>query len=240
MNRVFKLSAISAIVLFVTGSINILSAKAAAAPVGCQSYAAFFKVLESAPRTNFLIWDGLYVLQPGEKLIFTLTPGSTAKVDIGTTDFKGTYSTSQTTQLPVSINYGSLAKDEIWGVEPTSGNFFVSVKCIELTATSAAACPIFFDGRLNDCDAGETVAIYCEADGSINVLAIWMSQGYAAIVASPVEIAKVPKNPTVNTAIKSGNGATLYRLTSGELQVNRAENDTGKMYHFIFNDCPKP
>jgi hypothetical protein len=54
-----------------------------------------------------------------------------------------------------------------------------------------------------------------------------------------MKIAKVPKNPTVNTVIKSGNGATLYRLMSGELQVNRAEDGTGKMYRFVFSDCPK-
>ena len=115
------------------------------------------------------------------------------------------------------------------------GSFAVGV-----STHAGLICPVFWDGRLNNCDAGETVAIYCEADGSVKVLAIWQRQGYAAILASPDEIAKVPKNPKVNTVIKSGNGATLYRLMSGELQVNRAENDTGKMYHFIFSDCPVP
>src|SRR5258708_723505 len=72
--------------------------------------------------------------------------------------------------------------------------------------------PVFSDDRLNNNDAGQTVAVYCEADGSVKVLHIWQRQAYAAILASPDEIAKVPKNPTGNTVIKSGNGATLYRL----------------------------
>ena len=117
----------------------------------------------------------------------------------------------------------------------------IVVTNISFTAgASGFVCPMFWDGRLNDCDPGQTVAVYCLADGSVNILAIYKSMGYDAILASPSEIAAVPKHPVVNTPIKSGNGATLYRLTSGELQVNRAEDGTGKTYRFIFNDCPKP
>ena len=72
------------------------------------------------------------------------------------------------------------------------------------------------------------------------VLAIDDSKGSAAFVASPQDIAQVPAKPAVNTLIKSGNGASLYRLTTGELQVNRPEAGTGKIYKFIFAECPKP
>jgi hypothetical protein len=109
-----------------------------------------------------------------------------------------------------------------------------------LSSTAKGVCPIFTDGRLNNCDPGQTAAVYCQSNGAIEVLAIFNSKGYPAFVATPDEIAKVPAKPSVNTLIKSGNGASLYRLTSGELQVNRAEDGTGKLYRFIFLDCPKP
>ncbi len=100
---------------------------------------------------------------------------------------------------------------------------------------------LFHDGRINNNDGAETVAIYCRADGSIDILAIQPNgQGVLAFVALPSDIAQVPVRPSVNRAIKSALGATLYRLTTGELQVNRAEERTGKMYAFIFNGCPQP
>jgi hypothetical protein len=95
-------------------------------------------------------------------------------------------------------------------------------------------CPIFTDGRLNDCDAGQTAAVYCQSNGSVEVKAIYKGEGYPAFTASEDEIAKVPTHPAKNTLIKSGNGAFLYRLTSGLLQVNRAEDGTGKVYSFKF------
>jgi hypothetical protein len=106
---------------------------------------------------------------------------------------------------------------------------------------SSAPC-VNGDNRLNSvCDApAQTVAVYCEKDGSVTVYAIYASKGYLAFIASPDEIAKVPSKPVKNTLIKQNLGARLYRLTSGELQVNRAEDSTGKDYVFIFKDCPKP
>ncbi len=97
-------------------------------------------------------------------------------------------------------------------------------------------CP-FHDGRLNSCDAGQTAAVYCST-GTVNVYAVdaTTSAGRYAFSASPAEIVKVPFKPAKNTAIKSNLGATLYRLTSGELQVNRLE-PTGKMYAYIFAGC---
>jgi hypothetical protein len=240
MKRVFSLSTISVIVLLAMFSMNIASAKAAGQTVTCQSIADFFYPFRNQARTNFLTWDKLYLLQPGPQLIFTFMPGTTSTVDVRTTDFKGTYGTSEITPLPFSFNYASLRTDEIWGIVATQGNFFVSVSCVDSSAAGLGPCPIFLDGRLNDCDADETAAIYCEADGSVMVMAIWQGKGYDAFSASPDEIALVPKKPTANTAIKSGNGATLYRLMSGQLQVNRAADDTGKLYRFIFDDCAKP
>lgn len=100
-------------------------------------------------------------------------------------------------------------------------------------------CPIYLDGRLNNCDIGENAAIYCTPNGSVEVWAIYNSDGFWAFTASPTEIAAVPKKPATNTLIKQGLGARLYRLTSGQLQLSRA-TDKGRDYSFVFGDCAKP
>ncbi len=99
----------------------------------------------------------------------------------------------------------------------------------------------FDDGRLNFADAFETSAIYCLGDGSVRVRVPGTPFWYIAFTASPAEIAKVPKHPTTNTLIKSGLGARLYRLMSGELQVNSGHpNGSTSDYVFIFKDCALP
>jgi len=97
---------------------------------------------------------------------------------------------------------------------------------------------VFTDGRLDSNYAGQTVALYC-INSTLYVYAIdpVTSAGKLAFTATPAEIAKFPTTPAMNTAIKSAMGATLYRLTTGELQVNRNET-TGKFYAFIFKGCP--
>lgn len=78
-------------------------------------------------------------------------------------------------------------------------------------------------------------------DGSVRVYAPNGEQWYIAFTASPADIDKVPKHPTVNILIKQGMGARLYRLMSGELQVNSTHpNGSEWDYVFIFQDCPRP
>jgi len=141
---------------------------------------------------------------------------------------------------PVNGVYASGAVDVHGGdivrvtVTLDDGEIFTNYPCGGSSGTCQSG-----DGRLN-CDAAQTVAVYCLSDGSVKILAIdaVTNNGTLAFIASPTEIAKVPAKPTKNTAIKSGMDATLYRLTSGELQVNRNE-PSGKPYVFIFNGCLK-
>jgi hypothetical protein len=106
---------------------------------------------------------------------------------------------------------------------------------------SATACPgtgpIFPDGRLNSNDAQQTAAIYCD-NGGVTVYVPGTPKWYRAFHASKDEINKVPKNPAKNTLIKQRLGARLYRLATGNLQVNAPElNPTKGDYVFIFSDC---
>jgi len=101
--------------------------------------------------------------------------------------------------------------------------------------------PPFNDGRLNNWDAHETSAIYCMGDGSVRVYVPGDPRWRVAFDASPTELASVPKNPAVNTVIKSGNSATLLRLQDGRLQVDTPALEPSKgNYSFAFQDCPIP
>ncbi|MDX2162620.1 MAG: hypothetical protein SF162_14960 [bacterium] len=57
--------------------------------------------------------------------------------------------------------------------------------------------------------------------------------------ASATEIRNVGENPPVNTAIESYFEITLYRLTSGEFQVNYGPSrQDGKIYELRWTGCP--
>jgi hypothetical protein len=77
----------------------------------------------------------------------------------------------------------------------------------------------FHDGRENCNDAGQTDAVYCK-DGGVTVYALYKEVGYLAFTVTKAELASFPEKPARNTLIKQGKGAELYRLTSGELQLN--------------------
>jgi hypothetical protein len=90
----------------------------------------------------------------------------------------------------------------------------------------------FKDGRLNNRDAGQSAAIYCE-NGGITIYGLYNSQGFIAFKTSKAEIARVSATPSVNTRIKSAKGITLWRLTSGEFEVSGPNG-----YTFIWTgDC---
>jgi hypothetical protein len=103
----------------------------------------------------------------------------------------------------------------------------------------AKLCP-FTDGRVNDCTAGETAAIYCTAEGDFQVYGLLNGKGFLAMVVSKAEIAAVPEYPKQNTLIKEAFGIRLYRLTSGQLQINSPASEADKPdYVFRWTNCGK-
>lgn len=51
------------------------------------------------------------------------------------------------------------------------------------------------------------------------------------------DLARIEEAPEVNTLITEGDGIALYRLTSGELQVNAGPAGDGKIYVMVFDGC---
>ncbi len=62
--------------------------------------------------------------------------------------------------------------------------------------------------------------------------------GLRVFRATATEIDAVPEFPAQNTLIDENRGIALYRLTSGEFQVNAGPDAQGKMYTLIFSGCP--
>jgi hypothetical protein len=77
-------------------------------------------------------------------------------------------------------------------------------------------------------------ALYANADG-IEVLD---AQGQLLLNSTLREIRRVAANPAEAALIETANGVSLYRLTSGEFQVNIGPDAEGKVEVHIFNRLP--
>jgi len=90
------------------------------------------------------------------------------------------------------------------------------------------------DGRLN-VDAGAPVSIYCQGK-DVQIYAINSdSEGELALMVTADQLGGDP--PSENTLLAQADLIRLYRLTTGELQVNVGPDFEGKEYVFIWNGC---
>jgi hypothetical protein len=148
-----------------------------------------------------------------------------------------------TALLPTATaqNFGPECREEVERtvlVPSRSGFGFEPYTITEFQDTGE--CGEIRDGRENFADAAAEAAIYC-TDRGVEVYDLDFSgDGTLAFVATFAEIDAVPNPPASNTAIDSSGAFTLYRLTSGELQVNGPPNWEGKSYVFIWDGCERP
>ena len=92
------------------------------------------------------------------------------------------------------------------------------------------------DGRIKP-DAAAPVAVYCH-DYGIDVYRINPdSTGSLVFTATNAEIDAVGKSPPENTLIDYYGNIRLYRLTTGEFQVNAGPDSEGKEYVLIWDGC---
>ena len=92
------------------------------------------------------------------------------------------------------------------------------------------------DGRINP-DPAAPVAVYCH-DYGIDVYRINSdSTGSLVFTATNEEIDAVGASPVENTLIDAYDNIRLYRLTTGEFQVNAGPDAEGKEYVLIWDDC---
>jgi hypothetical protein len=116
--------------------------------------------------------------------------------------------------------------------QPTVGNANACLPCY---------CP--HDARIN-CLGNEYYGVYTRTTSNgacyIDVVLIDpdTGRGRRGIRVTPREQAAVEEFPTENTLVDSYYEASIYRLTSGEWQVNAGPNVEGKVYVVTFTGCP--
>jgi len=108
---------------------------------------------------------------------------------------------------------------------------------VSAVCTGLYALPIFTDGRVN-MDTAQEAAVYCNK-GGVDVWRVIQSHGYFSLHVTKATIDKIPKFPVQNTLIAEDKKylVRLYRLTSGELQVNATSSEGKGDYVFVWKGC---
>lgn len=110
--------------------------------------------------------------------------------------------------------------------------------------STQSLCPIFFDGRINNCDTFNPVVLYGYQDENDNWgLDIYGANGEGLMLrVTPEEIADVAECPDSNSTIIYDNATDigLYRLSKGSnricpFQLNAPTSDGSKTYVIIFD-----
>jgi hypothetical protein len=111
------------------------------------------------------------------------------------------------------------------------------------TATTYACnpCQCPEDRRMN-CQGIQYYGVYTYNRGGVCYLDAYRmkddgSPGRRVWRVTSRDLTRVPELPERNTLITEGDGIALYRLTSGELQVNAGPAGDGKVYVMVFNGC---
>lgn len=105
-------------------------------------------------------------------------------------------------------------------------------------------CAEIRDGRENRLDKAAGAAIYCDDYGVLIYDLDISGHGSFAFRATWDEINRVPTNPTENTLIEGVPGFALYRLTTGEMQLNGVADSMQPPYSvpyvFTWEGCTPP
>lgn len=109
-------------------------------------------------------------------------------------------------------------------------------------AAACNPCDCPQDQRIN-CQGVEFYAVYTRVttSGACFMEAWRMNPGgqpFRVWRVSSRTLARVPEFPETNTLIRREQGVALYRLTSGEYQVNAGPDGEGKIYVARFTNCP--
>ncbi|MEL6148969.1 MAG: hypothetical protein AAFV33_19820 [Chloroflexota bacterium] len=101
-------------------------------------------------------------------------------------------------------------------------------------------CAFIQDDRENVNDLAAGAAVYCTTAG-IDIYDLDISgNGTFAFRATWAEVEAVPADPAENTLIDSDGVLALYRLTSGEMQLNAFTEDyPPREYVFIWDGCSR-
>ncbi len=222
---------LSAILILFCSALFIAPQHALATSGGCSSINNLSGALNKAGRKsvdNRDFWQGDVVA------IYLTLQNTNDSATVKVTDPRGDwfFSTFPAVQY-YRFDQAGTASFAVENLDSGNGSTInVSAVC-----TGLYALPMFTDGRLN-MDTAQEAAVYCNK-GGVDVWRVVQSQGYLSLHVTKETIAKVPKYPAKNTLIAEDKKylVRLYRLTSGELQIN-ATSYVGKTdYVFVWKGC---
>jgi hypothetical protein len=98
------------------------------------------------------------------------------------------------------------------------------------------------DNREN-CQGIEFYAVYAREVRRVCTYDFYLfngqGQGVRVMRVNENDIEDLPEFPETNTLIDEVPGVAMYKLTSGEYQINAGPDPNGKFYYLIFNyECP--
>ncbi|NDJ63191.1 MAG: hypothetical protein GYB67_18875 [Chloroflexi bacterium] len=113
----------------------------------------------------------------------------------------------------------------------------------EIGPTSAYACnpcecP---NDQRHNCLGGEFYAVYTYSYDDLCVLDVYRIDsdgGRRIFMYDERELSRVPDFPDRNLFLVQVDGVAMYRLTSGEYQINAGPDVNNKMFVLRFDDCP--
>ncbi|MDX2138428.1 MAG: hypothetical protein SF123_10070 [Chloroflexota bacterium] len=122
-----------------------------------------------------------------------------------------------------------------------AGSVYVAAVPTE-TALACNPCDCPEDRRIN-CQGIQFYGVYTYTRGGVCYIDAYRMQdngspGRRAWRVTSRDLADIPERPEENLLITEGDAIAIYRLTSGELQVNAGPAPDGKVYVLIFNNCP--
>ncbi|MFN8376470.1 MAG: hypothetical protein U0694_26810 [Anaerolineae bacterium] len=138
--------------------------------------------------------------------------------------------------IPVAILLGML-----FGLQTAFGWNIGQRTVGDVQACLPCYCP--HDARIN-CLGDEYYGVYTRtsSNGSCYIDVVLIDEdtgrGRRGIRLTPREQEAVEEFPAENTLVDSYYEASVYRLTSGEWQVNAGPNREGKVYVVVFTGCP--
>lgn len=108
-------------------------------------------------------------------------------------------------------------------------------------AKACVPCECDNDRRIN-CLGHEFYAVYTQLNEAgrcnVDVFLIQNGKGKGAFRVTTLERSKLPETPREPLVVDSYYEVTMYKLPTGEFQVNAGPDSQGKMYTVTFTGCP--
>lgn len=219
-------------ILIVLGLVVV--AKAAPTSAACTSLLGNFLV---SPQTS-----STFNVAAGETIVVNVShPGVqvSAELQLGPAFTTVALLVNQLNSLtlsytsPVSGTYQVFVSDNE-GLPTGLTTYSISVGCSS-GATAGEAVPFRPDSRINPHQEAP-VAVYCQDDDLVFYAIGADSKGTLALYVPASDLEDT--SPAVNTLIAQADpGISLYRLTSGDLQMNVGPDTEGKYYVYMWNNC---